>query len=309
MELSGLARIVFQSELGSMQLNLAGCAEGLDPVHLHDLRVAERRTRAALSEFKGFLPEPLLQEFQEHFRWLHQITNPVRDLDVGISHFPYYRRKISPGRRRDLQPALVMLQSQRREAQRQLAEILESGRLDDILQAWSDRLEEGFTLNNQESHQSAAEYGCQRICRRFHTIRDKALAIHPGSPPWEFHSLRIRVKKLRYQIEFYNLVLGQRRISRLLKRFKKFQDILGRLQDAVVQVEYIHQLADDLIRSGIASGTQAALEQLIASYQKQITVCVEQSFKQVHWLTSSRTARIFQRGFGCSPSLLEADLL
>lgn len=304
MELSGLARIVFQTELENMQLNLAGCAEGLDPIQLHDLRVAERRTRAALSEFKGFIPDHLIQEFRDHFRWLHQITNPVRDLDVGISHLPYYRRKVSLNRRGDLQPALTMLQSQRREAQRQLAEILKSGRVQDILQAWSTHLEAGITVDTLESHLSAAEFGCERICRRYLSIREQALAVCKGSPPVEYHALRIRVKKLRYQIEFYNLVLDQRRISRLLKSFKKFQDVLGDLQDAVVQVDYVHQLAEDLGNRGDSPDTQIALEQLIASYQKQIAVREGRSYKQVCWLTSRRTARTFLRAFRCSPGLL-----
>jgi len=308
MEISGLARIVFQTELENMQLNLAGYLAGLDPIHLHDLRVAERRTRAALSEFKDFLPDDLFQEYREHFRWLHQITNPVRDLDVGISHFPHYRRKISLFHRAALEPALILLQTKRLEAQQQLVETLGSGRVDEILRAWSAQLEGGIGFEIGSGPISAEEFGSGRICQRFHSLLEKALVITPQSIPGDFHRLRIRVKKLRYQIEFYNLAMGQRRIFRLLRRLKRFQDILGGYQDAVVQIEYIHRLKGELAKTDAGLETQAAMEKLTASYQKQILTRRRDSLRHVRWLTSPKTARIFQRSFHCPPPPWEGDL-
>jgi CHAD domain-containing protein len=309
MELSELARIVFQTELETMQLNLTGYAAEMDPTHIHDLRVAERRTRAALSEFKELLPEQSLEQFREQFRWLHQITNQVRDLDVGISHFPSYRRKVSPFRRGYLQPALNLLESRRRDAQRQLGEILRSGQVDELLHTWSSKLGAGMIQEVQAGRISAAEYGRGRICMRYRSLRDKALLLTPQSPSRLYHDLRIDIKKLRYQIEFYNLALKQKRISRLLKRLKRFQDHLGGLQDAVVQIEHIQHLAEELHRRGAGLDVQAALDQLLASYQKKISSSRRESFRQVIWLASDKTARAFQRCFNCPSVPVEIDHL
>lgn len=304
MKLAELARIVFQSELENMQRSLAGYIADDDPIMLHDLRVAERRTRAALSEFKDILPDSVVHRFRERFRWLHQITNPVRDLDVSISHIPSYRRKVSFFHPGVLRPALIMLRSRRQEARGQLSEILRSGQVDDILAAWSVQLEDGIAYENTADLPSAAEHGCRRICERYRSLQDKALDITPQSSPSEYHGLRIGLKKLRYQIEFYKLALGKKGISSLLNKLKRSQDILGGYQDAVVEIEYIHQLAEDLSKQGSGRQPQSALERLIDNYQKLITSRKKRSFQQVRWLSSEKTAVTFQRIFSCHPPLL-----
>ena len=44
--ISEIARDVLTSQVQEMQLHLDGCIAGQDPIHLHDLRVANRKTRA-----------------------------------------------------------------------------------------------------------------------------------------------------------------------------------------------------------------------------------------------------------------------
>jgi len=71
LSISEIALGVFLTQLHAIQAHLAGCIEGNDPIHLHDLRVANRRTRAALVEFKSLFPQEYLAEYQESFRWIH----------------------------------------------------------------------------------------------------------------------------------------------------------------------------------------------------------------------------------------------
>ncbi len=298
-----LARIVFQAELDNMQRHLAGWVSASDPIQLHDLRVAERRTRAALSEFRNLLPDTAVQHFREQFRWLHQITNPIRDLDVSISHLSLYRRKFPFFYYRDLKPALALLRSRRQGAFKQLEGILQSGQVDDILEAWSVLLEDSLALESAADLPSAAKYGCRRICDRYRSLQEKALVLTPQSPASEFHSLRIRVKKLRYQIEFYDLALDKKGISRLLNQLKRFQDTLGGYQDAIVQIEHIHQLTEDLSEQGGGRQSKQALERLIPRYKKLIAAGKKRSFQLVSWLVSGKTAGRFQRIFSCDPPL------
>ena len=89
--ISEIALRVFTAQLESIQVNLDGCINGKDPIHLHDLRVANRRLRAAMSEFKNVLPELEYQRFREDFRYIHTITGDARDLDVSLAHYESYR--------------------------------------------------------------------------------------------------------------------------------------------------------------------------------------------------------------------------
>ena len=60
-----------------------GTRLGEDPEELHDMRVATRRLRAALSLFEAVLPVRA-QVFREELGWLARLLGTVRDLDVQL---------------------------------------------------------------------------------------------------------------------------------------------------------------------------------------------------------------------------------
>jgi len=71
--------------------------------------VANRRTRAALIEFKKLLPENIFQNYQQDFRWIHQMTGGVRDLDVVLSYYRILRKEIPKPWRPHLKPLQDLL--------------------------------------------------------------------------------------------------------------------------------------------------------------------------------------------------------
>jgi CHAD domain-containing protein len=296
MNLSELARYTFQTQLERMQLNLEGCIEGVDPIHLHDLRVANRRTRVALSEFNLLLPDEIFQKYQEDFRWIHQVTGPVRDLDVGLSHFPFYKKKISKNWRSDLTSARELLIKKRQAAQDELAVVLSSRRITEIFTSWSALLESDVLEGNQYALESAREFGCRLIIKRYRKTRKRGVALNKKSPAKRFHNLRLRVKKLRYLIEFFYPVLDKEEAGRLRVELKKVQDALGAFQDADVQIANLIQMADTLQDSERSLNSVLALGQLIGSYEKELRRSRKASLQAVRWLTSDHAARDFQ---GC----------
>ena len=297
MNVSDLARSAFQDQLERMRLNLEGCIAGEDPIHLHDLRVANRRTRAALSEFKELLPDDIYQKYKEDFRWIHQITGPVRDLDVGLSHFPYYEKKISKNWRSDLIPARELLENKRQVAQGEFAAVLHSKRVEAILSSWSDLLKEGVLEGSELAFETAREYGCRRIIKRYRNTRQHGLKLGKNSTPKKFHDLRLRVKKTRYLLEFFRPVLDKEETARLRVELKNVQDALGAFQDAGVQVANLIQMAEILQDSETNLKTILALGQLIGIYEKEIRRSRKKSLKAVRWLISEPAAREFQSCF------------
>ena len=297
MNLSELARIAFQTQLERMQLNLEGCIEGLDPIHLHDLRVANRRTRAALIDFQALLPDPVFSKYQEDFHWIHQITGPVRDLDVGLSYFPVYEKELPKSWRKKLIPARELLENKRQAAQRELADILVSSRVEEILNSWPVLLGEGVLEGSQYALEPAREFGCRRIIKRYKKVRKNGLEIGKNTPANHFHELRIRVKKLRYLMEFFRPVFDPEEITKVRSGLKTVQDNLGAYQDAEVQVTKLIQLAGDLQGSGSSVNPILALGQLIGIYEKEIRRCRKKSLKAVRRLTGDPAAREFQSCF------------
>lgn len=297
MELSELARGAFQIQLERMQLNLEGCIEGQDPIHLHDLRVANRRTREALIDFQDLLPDPVFTTYQEDFRWIHQVTGPVRDLDVGLSHFPIYEKDISKRWRDKLIPTRELLVDKRQVAQQELAAILRSGRVESILDSWSTLLGEGVLEGSQESLEPAREFGCRRIIKRYNQLRKFGMEIGKNSPADQFHQLRIRVKKLRYLMENFRPVFDPEELTKVRNEIRAVQDDLGAYQDAEVQVTKLVQLAGELQSSGSSVEPILALGQLIGIYEKEIRRCRKKSLRAVRWLTGDQAAREFQSCF------------
>lgn len=297
MNLSELARGVFQTQLERMQLNLDGCIEGLDPIHLHDLRVANRRTRAALIVFQNLIPDETFLAYQDDFRWIHQITGPVRDLDVGLSHFPFYEKRITKNWRTHLIPARSLLENKRQAAQSELAVILKSSRLSEIFSSWSALLDDGVLDGSEYALEVAREYGCRGIIKRYRKTRKRGLEIGKKTPAKQFHDFRIRVKKLRYLMEFFQPVFDKDETDRLRVELKNVQDALGAYQDAEIQVTSLIHLSEALQDSGSTVEPILALGQLIGIYEKEIRRCRKKSLQAIRWLTSDPAAREFQSCF------------
>ena len=77
-------KIVLHRLLDTMLANETGTREDIDSEFLHDFRVSVRRTRSAISQIKGVIPQKILDRFRPEFTWLGQITGPTRDMDVYL---------------------------------------------------------------------------------------------------------------------------------------------------------------------------------------------------------------------------------
>lgn len=78
-----LARVLHSSLL-HLQANEACALDGRDPEGIHQMRVALRRMRTALTVFGQALPPRFAAYFKEEMRWLQRALGPARDWDVFI---------------------------------------------------------------------------------------------------------------------------------------------------------------------------------------------------------------------------------
>jgi CHAD domain-containing protein len=297
MNLSEIARGVFQTQLQAMQLHLNGCIEGKDPIHLHDLRVANRRTRAALVEFKKLLPEDIYQRYRKDFRWIHTITSDVRDLDVILAHYQALKKDISKSWRPHLKPLQVLLEKKRTIAQEELSGILKSDKVMGILESWSDLLERGITDGTSLSLEDAKEYGCLRIVKRYRQLQKDGQNLTKATPAEDYHNYRILVKKQRYLMEFFRPAMDQEEFGKIRNNLKNVQDIFGVFQDTEIQILNIKTLAAELFENGAPVDTLLALGLLLGVLEKRFSRAKKKCLKKTHWLISEANARSFQSCF------------
>ena len=295
--ISDIALEVFQTQLQAIQDQLEGCIEGGDPIHLHDLRVANRRIRAGLEDFKDLFAEDVYSRFQLDFRWLHQITGEVRDLDVSLAHIPEFQKDLSGDWCKYLFPMQSLLEGKREKAQTILIDQLASKRLSDILVDWSDVLEDGFLNGSSFSLEPAREHGCRMIINRYREIRHKGLKLSKKTPAETFHAYRISIKSLRYLMEFLRPVLDNEDYTRLRTELMNVQDAFGAFQDADVQAAKIIQLGLELQQTGVPAETLLAMGLLLGILEKKMKRSKKQCLRLVRWFVGDSTARTYQSCF------------
>src|SRR4249919_3165204 len=70
--------------LDTLEANVPGTVRDIDTEFLHDLRVAVRRSRSAIKLCGDVLAAGVPEAFGGEFKWLGDVTTPIRDLDVYL---------------------------------------------------------------------------------------------------------------------------------------------------------------------------------------------------------------------------------
>ncbi len=127
--------------LNTIEVNIPGTRDNLDSEFLHDLRVAVRRTRSALTQIKDIFAPDLVEPYKEAFGWVGEITGPVRDLDVYLLDFNSYQASLPEALRPHLEPLRDFILAHYDDEQKTLTEHLDSKRFRDMLRSWRTFLE------------------------------------------------------------------------------------------------------------------------------------------------------------------------
>ncbi|MGK2953540.1 MAG: CHAD domain-containing protein [Thiobacillus sp.] len=230
-------RKILRHLLVTLERNLEGARQDLDSEFLHDFRVAVRRTRSLLSQSKEVLPSAVVNQVRAEFKWLGQVTGATRDLDVYLLKLPGYRAGLPPSMQDDLQPLQDYLVRHQQQEQRKLARQLASVRCCRLLEEWRDFLENAW--HDIQWPEKAAwpilEIANRKSWKTYRLVLEEGLAISEDSPAAALHELRIRCKKLRYLMEFFQSLHQAEVISKQIKTLKGLQDTLGDFHDLEVQ--------------------------------------------------------------------------
>lgn len=249
------ARALLLPLLETIEANEAGAIADLDSEFLHDLRVAVRRTRAALGQFKRVLPPARVAHFRTEFAWLGAVTTPTRDLDVYQLNFPTYQANLPAEEREHLEPLRAFLTRHQQAAQQQLARHLASRRYRKLKQEWRRFLQappETGSDSAPHAAQPVLELAQRRITKLYRRALQEGAQLRADSPAEAFHELRKTCKKLRYTVEFFQSLLAADACAAFLKTLKALQDNLGVYNDLAVQSVALTQFGQAMQQEGSA---------------------------------------------------------
>ncbi|MEN8198465.1 MAG: CHAD domain-containing protein [Thermodesulfobacteriota bacterium] len=231
---------IYLSLLNDIRCNEQGVIDDLDTEFLHDLRVAVRRTRTALSMTRATLSDEDTEHFKQAFRHIGRMSSPVRDLDVYLLSEDKCRARLPERLQEGLDHFFNDLAERREKEQKELVSFLGSQRYRQTLLDW-ERLFDGSCclLGNSSSTLPVIELANRVIRKRFQRVLRDGRKIHPGSPDSKLHLLRIQCKKLRYGLEFFSSLHDPREMKQLIGCLKKLQNNLGDFNDLSVQQEML----------------------------------------------------------------------
>lgn len=227
--------------LDAVEANAEGIFDEVDIECLHDFRVSVRRTRSALSRLKDVLPEKAVSWGREEFAWLQEITGPARDFDVFAEDLPQMTADLPEALKVGVPPLARLIEDHRARANAEVCEALRTERYTALVARWREALSAEGKKKPKASKAliPIGELASARIWKAYTRVLNDGRAITDASPIDDLHELRKTVKKLRYLMEFFRRLYPAKKMARCIKILKQFQELLGRLNDAQVQHDFM----------------------------------------------------------------------
>lgn len=266
------AKEILLGLLHTLEANIDGAQRNVDSEFLHDLRVATRRIRSALSQIKGVFPLAVVEYYKAGFAWLGQITGPTRDMDVYLLALDDYKQELPPLLAEALEPLRGFLERHHANEQKKLSQHFNSVRFRSLLSEWRAFLEQptsDWTLAPNAAR-PVREVADERIWKMYRRVLKEGRAIGDSSPPEELHELRKSCKKLRYLLEFFQSLYPSKRVNALVKVLKALLDNLGNFQDMEVQAHSLRNLAAQVMQEHeVGADTMLAMGALIGALDRK----------------------------------------
>jgi CHAD domain-containing protein len=220
-----------------------GTRRGDDPEDLHDMRVAVRRLRAIIKVATPPLDPEWTRRLREQLDRLGDALGSVRDLDVMLEYVKRELGEEAPA----LKPLLKRLERQRSDARRSMLALLRSARYTQLLDALEEAARRPLTRSGRPGPDTIAR-------KQFAKLREAVRKLDRNPSDEELHEVRIKGKRARYAAELAEPGAGKK-AAEFLKAAKRFQDVVGEHQDAVVVEQRVRELAAGLEpETSIAAG-------------------------------------------------------
>ena len=238
---------------------LAPTARTPEPVH--QMRVATRRLRSALSIYRKVASCPGLNALAAPLKLCAARLGKARDWDVFIDGTGARLADTFPG---DKRCAAMMRAAgrRRRDAYAELRIFLEGPDFRTLtasvacavaLRPWDD------TAPAETMQQDTAVFAAAVLTKRMRRVKTDGQGIADLPIP-ALHELRKDCKRLRYAAEFFSTLVPQKRVKRFLNRLADLQEELGLLNDTAAVSGLMAQLGrmERSYAAGLVEGFSAA---------------------------------------------------
>ncbi|TMM18450.1 MAG: CHAD domain-containing protein [Actinobacteria bacterium] len=227
-----------------------------DPEEVHQARVATRRLRSDLRTFRSLVDPEWAESLRRELGWLADPLGEVRDADVLLARLRAETGRLPAEDRRAVDTLVERLTTSRAKSLGRLFEALDSTRYVSLLDALVDGVAKPRLAPDAE--QPAEDVAPAVVGKAWRKLRKAVSGLGPEPPDAELHRIRIKAKRCRYAAEAVVGVEGKP-AKRFANAVAGLQDVLGRLQDAVVATAWLR----DRITDETAVGQAVAIGELL----------------------------------------------
>jgi triphosphatase len=237
--------------LNHLHSNETGMLAGHDIEYLHQMRVALRRQRSALSIFSRIFSKAAFAPVAQELKWLTSQFGPARDWDVFMTEtlapvctsFPDHPGMMA------LQDKCKQLCHLHNEAACHAAESTHYA--ESMLQlgawlsaeAWLGQPDAALVKPaGIEAKAPVKKFATALLAHRHRQLKKYGKELTDSSVA-ELHALRIVVKKQRYTAEFFAGFYSPRETKRYLRALSVLQDILGAMNDTANAKRLLSEVA------------------------------------------------------------------
>ncbi len=277
--LAEAARLVLAARLGVVGRCLAPALSLAyeDVEHVHQLRVATRRARAALDIFADGLSEEAYAAGKKQLRRIRRAAGAARDWDVFLATLTGTKRRWPPRQApgRDLLVGYAL--AQRGAAQK---------RLGDLGDDYPDRFERlqaevRASVSPKRTQPSLLQLARSLLADLVEQL-EKALAADLDDYA-RLHQARIEGKRLRYAMEIFAACFAPAFRERLYPVVEQMQEILGHANDSYVALGHLQDVLALIqhLPAGAAKRCRAGVESFRDFHQRRL---LQQRVKFAKWL-------------------------
>jgi len=221
----------------------AGVRDSNDIEHIHRMRVASRRLRAALPLFSSCFSEKDFRHWMHEIKKITRALGEARDTDVQVAFLKKYLKAQAvpvPAHTEDPIAALLSrLQKRRGLLQNEVCSVLDELEKTQVLTGMRAACPVPAVAGRgrkRERYFGTLPVAADRIGTRLAGLDRFEPFVHNPDAVFEHHAMRIAAKKLRYTLEIY-APLYRRGFEKPISRVKRLQDLLGDIHDCDVWIE------------------------------------------------------------------------
>jgi CHAD domain-containing protein len=205
---------------------------------IHLIRVTLRKIRAWVGLCQSQLNTEQIASIKTSVRWISDITGPARDADVQLAKSSSNDSKLPKFTK-------AKLRKQQIESYAFIIKELRTDKFTEftsLLVSIAQKIDLDDTLSSDD------------INARIVKLAKKSLklgnGLHAGSSDEEFHTVRKRLKKLRYTLGFQMKINSDKKLIKTERALKQIQEYLGDFQDLSVLAKELDSRAHELMEAG-----------------------------------------------------------